>query len=242
MKKKPTTSNQYMGAVQALTVAFNYFNKELFNGNLSMPNLTIQSAGRKNALGWFWPGKWTTEDGEVADEISISAECLGDRTVDGVLETLIHEMIHAHNHSQGIKDCNDVQYHNKKFKVACEAVGLVVTKHKSRGWAITALGEELKAKVEAYIADKKLKFKINRRVQTKEYKKMYNIGCTEEDKERSVLLGMRYENNKAMVEAALDLLEAKHEADDEREAKMRAMQADAESEVAEVEAKELIEA
>lgn len=55
-------------------------------------------------------------------------------------ETLIHELAHAENHHNEIRDCDKTgRRHNKKFKTQAEALGLSVEKSGSLGWAVTAL-------------------------------------------------------------------------------------------------------
>jgi hypothetical protein len=128
-------------AIAELERCFNELNQSLFHGGLRAPIITVQSSGRKNALGWFCNDIWTCND-TGAHEINISAEYLK-RSVLEVIETLIHEMVHLQNKMNGIKDCSANQYHNKKFKVAAEAVGLHVEKTAKKGWAFTSLTDHL---------------------------------------------------------------------------------------------------
>jgi len=109
--------------------------------NLKVPldtiTVTIQSKGRRNALGWFWHDRWA-KDNSNFHEINLSAEHLNEHNMG---ETLIHELAHAENHHNGIQDCDKTgRRHNKKFKSQAEALGLVVEKSGSLGWAYTKLG------------------------------------------------------------------------------------------------------
>jgi hypothetical protein len=99
--------------------------------------VTIQSKGRKNAVGWFWHGRWSPEKKKSAlHEINMSAEHLRDHNMG---ELLLHELAHAENDHQGIKDCAG-RRHNKKFKVMAERLGLKVEKGPaSLGFAFTDL-------------------------------------------------------------------------------------------------------
>jgi hypothetical protein len=98
--------------------------------------LTIQSKGRKNALGWFWAERWA-KNKDVSHEINLSAEHLKEHNMG---ETLIHELAHAENHFNGVQDCDKTgRRHNKKFKAQAEALGLEVEKSGSLGWAFTKL-------------------------------------------------------------------------------------------------------
>lgn len=97
---------------------------------------TIQTKGRKNALGWFWANRWKNAEGTV-QEINLSAETLRDCNPG---EVLIHELAHAENFTLDIKDCvNNV--HNKKFKAMAEQLGLIVKPRDKRyGFGFTDLG------------------------------------------------------------------------------------------------------
>ena len=120
----------------------------LFKRPMPLPVITIQSKGRKSALGWHWRDKWqNAEPGKLA-EINLCAEYLG-RSVEEIAETILHEMAHHANSLDGISDCTIRQYHNQHFKHRCEELGLICEKHPSRGWATTSLSDALKVKVAA---------------------------------------------------------------------------------------------
>lgn len=141
-------------AISELERAYQFFNDELFGGGLdSNVVITIQSRGRKSALGWHWAGKWKNGDKTSIAEINLSAEEL--KTGDPY-EVLIHEMAHHLNHQKGIKDVSRGQYHNKRFKEAAESAGLEVKRVGNVGFGITELGELAKEKL--------LKFKPQKEV------------------------------------------------------------------------------
>jgi hypothetical protein len=120
----------------------------LLGRTMPLPIITIQSKGRKSALGWHCKDKWQNgESGELA-EINFSAEHLG-RSVEEIAETMLHEMAHHANSLDGISDCTIWQYHNQHFKRRCEEIGLVCQKHPTRGWATTSLSDALKSKAAA---------------------------------------------------------------------------------------------
>lgn len=101
--------------------------------------LTIQTAGRKNALGWFGPKHWTQEK-KTVHEINLCAEHLQRHNMG---ETLLHELAHAENEVLGIKDCSNGRMHNKKFKVMAEKLGLEVKpRDKAVGYGFTDLADE----------------------------------------------------------------------------------------------------
>jgi SprT-like family len=121
-------------------------------GNLAdrtHPRILIQTRGRKRyALGWVARNRWQdSRDSEKATvhEITICAESLA-RSLPEIAATLTHEMVHLSCHYAGVQDVGkDGRYHNRKFKAAAEAVGLVVEKDHRIGWSNTSLGPELAA-------------------------------------------------------------------------------------------------
>lgn len=84
--------------------------------------VTIQSKGRKNALGWFGANHWKNGKPDALHEINLSAEHLKSHNMG---ETLLHELAHAENKQLGILDCSG-RRHNKKFKAMAERLGLLV--------------------------------------------------------------------------------------------------------------------
>ena len=133
-KDKPL---QKMSAIQIeIEKALEQFNTILFDGKLENILITLQTKGRRNAAGWHWAGKWAGSENSHT-EINISAEYLT-AGYEALMEVLIHEMAHAINNQNGIKDCSKAQYHNKNFKKAAELAGLRVEQGK-RGWAYTSI-------------------------------------------------------------------------------------------------------
>lgn len=106
---------------QALQDAYDYFNRELFNGLL--PDAMIVLHRKRNALGYFWAGMWQAvgPDSAQLDEISLTPESLqrGDRDV---LSTLVHEMVHLWQQHFGKPSRN--AYHNRQWAEQMKAVGL----------------------------------------------------------------------------------------------------------------------
>ena len=83
------------------------------------------------------PGRWHTGHGQRA-EIMISGEGLG-RTPHDVLGTLLHEAAHALAAARGIKDTSrQGRYHNTKYKMLAEELGITVTFDPAIGWSITS--------------------------------------------------------------------------------------------------------
>ena len=143
----------------------------------SRPIITIQTKGRKkNTVGWYWNDKWQVRKKNIS-EINICAENLSNNPV----ETLIHEMVHYHNASLNISDCNAHQYHNRKFKERAERYGLNVYLRGRQGWSATALSDSLKKTIDKIKVNRKIfnlyrKMNISNPTITKMIK--YTCGCT----------------------------------------------------------------
>lgn len=120
------------------------FNAMLFENKLPAVEIIIQRKGKHNAYGWFTTGKvWSTDK----HEITITAEHL-DRGILKIACTLIHEMIHLYNASNGIEDCSrGGTYHNNNFKIKAESVGLIVKKDSKYGYSHTELSDMLSDKI-----------------------------------------------------------------------------------------------
>ena len=133
-KDKPL---QKMSAIQIeIEKALEQFNTILFDGKLENILITLQTKGRGNFAGWCWAEKWVSKESSHT-EINISAEYLT-AGYETIMEVLIHEMAHAINSQNGIKDCSKTQYHNKHFKASAELAGLHVENGK-KGWAYTSI-------------------------------------------------------------------------------------------------------
>lgn len=133
-------------ATAELHRCFKLFNDHLFDGALPEPAITIQTAGKRQAYGWCSTVEyWQAKDGSVKKyEINLSAEYIN-RDVTDVMRTLLHEMVHLYNATNGIQDCSrGGQYHNKRFKEACEARGFYFDEQADKriGWSRAKLKPE----------------------------------------------------------------------------------------------------
>ena len=98
--------------------------------------VTRDLKGRKGHFTHYTP--WRTED-EVFHEIAFNLEHF--TTAEELLSTLVHEVAHSLNFSNGIQDTSANQYHNAKFKAQAEALGLKTIEIKGKGHASTELTE-----------------------------------------------------------------------------------------------------
>ena len=141
------------------------------------PIITIQSKGQqKNTLGWYWKNKWQYNKQKLS-EINICAESLSKKAI----ETLIHEIVHYHNASLNILDCNAHNYHNKNFKSKAESYGLNVKNSGRHGWSDTSISKSLQKIIDKLNIKKDiftLYRKKNYTIKSTTKMKKYTCGCT----------------------------------------------------------------
>lgn len=133
--RKITTMAELQAALQA---AFNKINRDFYGGELEKAVITTKEGKRKSAFGWIEVAKNWKQSGTERHEINISADYLGERSVQATITTLMHEMVHLYNIQNGIKDTTrSGLYHNKNFKQTAEAHGLEVEQIDKIGWSKT---------------------------------------------------------------------------------------------------------
>lgn len=137
--KQLTSYNRVCGYLNKI---FDLLNAEFFENELSRPTITIQSSPKTYGHFSLRPDTWLSVTGS-SHEINISAGSLA-RPIESVCTTLCHEMVHYYNFIHNIKDTSRGNtYHNKRFKEACEARGLIVEHSQKYGWSHTAPGEAM---------------------------------------------------------------------------------------------------
>ena len=137
--KELTSYNRVAGY---LNKVFDLLNYEFFEGELSRPTITIQSTPKAYGHFSLREDTWVSKLGGT-HEINIGAGTLS-RPIEEVAATLLHEMVHYYNYVNGIQDCSRGNtYHNRKFKVAAEARGLIVDHHDKYGWTIKSPSDAL---------------------------------------------------------------------------------------------------
>lgn len=137
--KELTTYNRAAGYLNKL---FDLLNAEFFDGQLERPVITIQSTPK--SFGHFSTNgaTWVSKNG-CSHEINIGAGTLS-RDISDVCVTLLHEMTHYENYINGVVDVTaHGTYHNKKFKQAAEAHGLIIEHHPTYGWTVSKASDEL---------------------------------------------------------------------------------------------------
>jgi len=139
----------FIQPIEELHNIFNYLNKEIFASYLPLPSITIQSRGKRNALGWCSNVPiWLDNDNkDTRHEINICAENSNMLVVD-IVEIMLHEMVHYYADLQGIKTTSrNGTFHNKNYKQYAEKFGLIVTKTEKYGYAETKLNDATLNKV-----------------------------------------------------------------------------------------------
>ena len=138
--------NEYLKNVDSLNKLFGKLNGKYFGGTLEPLTITIQSDVKN--YGHFTPVKvWTDTLKNSTHEINISPNFQRDKYA--VVATLLHEMVHAYAHANGIKDTSrQGRYHNKAFKKLAEERGLIIEYADCIGWSVTRPSESLCAFVD----------------------------------------------------------------------------------------------
>ena len=139
MKQHTSLAPLIEEAERTLREAIKFFALKTDPGSICV---TIQTKGRRNAVGWFWAGRWVdnkkAKQSSAYNEINMSAELLSTHDMG---ELLLHELAHAENNTCGTKDCSG-RVHNKHFKSMAERLGLEVKpRDKSVGYGYTDLAQ-----------------------------------------------------------------------------------------------------
>jgi hypothetical protein len=109
----------------SLTLAYDFFNMELFSGALPPCLITMQR--KKGSYGYFSGDRFqnTAKREEVTDEIALNPMHFATRTPEQVLSTLVHEMVHLWQHHYGTPPRKS--YHDKEWARKMRDVGLIPT-------------------------------------------------------------------------------------------------------------------
>jgi len=138
--KKPTTA-----AYGALQAAYDFFNSELFGGELPPCLITLQR--HKGAYGYFSPNRFSlVEDkDQTTDEIAMNPMHFAERPAEETLSTLVHEMVHLwqQHFGEAPRRC----YHDKQWGKKMKEIGLWPSSTGCEG------GKETGARVSHYIIE-----------------------------------------------------------------------------------------
>ena len=137
--KQLTSYNRVAGYLNKM---FDLLNEEFFESKLSRPTITIQSTPKAYGHFSLREDTWVSKLGGT-HEINIGAGTLS-RPIEEVAATLLHEMVHYYNFINSVQDCSrGGTYHNRRFRDAAEARGLIITHSDKYGWSHTTPGDEL---------------------------------------------------------------------------------------------------
>lgn len=125
-------------AYAELQAAFDHYNRELFGGELPPCLITMQR--EKRTYGYFSSERFVhRHDRSKTDEIAINPSYFAVVPLLEVLQTLVHEMVHAWQFHFGKPGRRG--YHNKEWADKMEAIGLMPSSTGKPGGART--GEKM---------------------------------------------------------------------------------------------------
>lgn len=108
----------------SLTEAFDYFNENLFDGELPRCLITLQRKNMRTA-GYYSPGRFKKTSGkDKTDEIAINPAYIEKTKFKEVLSTLVHEMVHLWQEHLGHHNSRRA-YHNTEWGEKMESIGLM---------------------------------------------------------------------------------------------------------------------
>lgn len=117
----PTFVSDYV-MTEGMQRAFEFFNKELFEGELPPAVITLQR--KRNAAGYFLNDAFANRqvDTFTAGEIAMNPDTFLGRSDKDILSTLVHEMVHHWHQEFGKPGKNG--YHNREWANKMISLGL----------------------------------------------------------------------------------------------------------------------
>lgn len=109
----------------SLTTAFDFFNQELFNGELPACLITMQR--HRGAYGYFSGERFASvaDPKAITDEIALNPLHFATQKPMNVLSTLVHEMAHLWQHHFGKRPRKG--YHDRQWAAKMHEIGLIPT-------------------------------------------------------------------------------------------------------------------
>jgi len=103
--------------------AFNFYNEELFDGQLPPVFFSIQR--KRGAAGYYAQERMEdrTSDAKL-DELAMNPDTFAGKSTERILSTLVHEMCHHWQRHFGLQKITKA-YHNREFAAKMEEVGLM---------------------------------------------------------------------------------------------------------------------
>lgn len=115
-----------------LVHAYDHFNNALFAGVLPPVIFTLQR--KKNVMGFFAAKRWGNISGQTCNEIAINPSYFASSRMIEVMQTMVHEMVHAWQYHCGTP--SEGHYHNKEWAQKMIEVGLMPSDTGEPGGAI----------------------------------------------------------------------------------------------------------
>jgi hypothetical protein len=103
--------------------AYEHFNGGLFDGALPSCLITLQRA--KKTFGYFSADRFVSRDAQKTDEIAMNPAYFATRSVNEILATMVHEMVHLWQHHFGQPGRG--RYHNRQCAEKMLSIGLLPT-------------------------------------------------------------------------------------------------------------------
>ncbi len=124
--------------------AYDYFNGELWNGDL--PQLLVTLQRKPKMLGHFAPERYEhRSSADVIHEIALNPDGFVGEDDEEILSTLVHEMAHVWQQVAGKPGRRG--YHNKEWAAEMKRIGLYPSSTAAKG------GKEVGEKMSHYIVD-----------------------------------------------------------------------------------------
>lgn len=118
---------------QSLQIAYDFFNKSLFENELPEVIFTVQR--KSGTMGFFAPKRWGNLNGKECHEIAMNPSYVANSRLIEVMKTLVHEMCHCWQFTFGKPSRKS--YHNKEWAMKMIKVGLMPSTTGEPGGAIT---------------------------------------------------------------------------------------------------------
>lgn len=118
---------------QSLQIAYDFFNKSLFENQLPEVIFTVQR--KSGTMGFFAPKRWGNLSGQECHEIAMNPSYVANSRLIEVMKTLVHEMCHCWQFTFGKPSRK--AYHNKEWAMKMMKVGLMPSSTGEPGGAIT---------------------------------------------------------------------------------------------------------
>jgi len=113
----PTIDN-----AEDLQEAFDFFNTELFDGEL--PHAMLTMVAKKSTNGYYAHEKYCGPNNTRVSEIALNPEIAHTRSERDTLSTLVHEMAHLWQFYFGTPSRQNASYHNREWAEKMKTVGL----------------------------------------------------------------------------------------------------------------------